>query len=124
MPRRRKLGGGSCACEEVHEFTTTGTVTGGTWSIDYTINGTTNTISSIDDATSAAALQTAIEGHAEVAPGDVECFGGNFPDVAIYCKFIGNLASTNIPLPTPNSGSLTGTAPRVKVRKASAYDWS
>lgn len=126
MPRRRTSGGGggTCACEEVHEFFTTGTLTGGTWSISYNIGGSTESISSIDDATTAAQLQTAIEGHSEVASGDIVCFGGPFPDVAIYCKFIGDLSSTNIPLPAPNSGSLTGTAPRVKVRKASAYDWS
>jgi hypothetical protein len=117
-------GGGECACEEVHEFTTTGAVTGGTWSMQYTINSVTESISSLDDQIDADALQTAIEGHSEVASGDVECFGGDFPDTALYCKFTGNLANMNIPLPALDSSSLTGTGAKVKVRKASAYDWS
>jgi hypothetical protein len=117
--RQPVLGGSSGSCPEVHELTTTGTPTSGTATLSYSINGVVDTVV-FDWNEGAAGAVTAMETHSEVTPGDIECFCGPLPAIALYVKFQANLAGVTIDLPTI-SDSITGGD--LRVRKAASYDW-
>lgn len=93
-------------------ITITGTPTGGTFTL--TFDGvTTGTIAF--DAT-AAAVQTALEGLSNVAPGDVIATGGPFPGTAVTVQFVGAYEGINVPEMTADDALLTGgTTPTVTV---------
>jgi len=101
-------GGGACECPEVHEFYTNTTTTAGTFTANYDVNGTAEDVTWDWDAT-ASEVQTAFEGHSEIASGEVAVSGGPWPDVALYVEFtIAGL--TNVNFPTVDNTSLTGNA--------------
>lgn len=85
-PRPRPIrAGGGCGCEEIHRFVTNGP-TFGTFSVTYNINGTDRTVTwNWDDGSSDVqsdfdALSTYFN--------DVEVYGGDWPNVAIYVKWL------------------------------------
>lgn len=128
MPRRRKLGGGGdCSCVTVHEIGTNGAVTGGTVILDVAIDTGSGVVT--DDITlnwddTASEVQTAFEGHSDIAPGDILVKGGPLPDTAVYVVYLssGNLNRDQSP-PTLNTNSLTGTNVRIKTGYMTCHDW-
>lgn len=107
------------SCPEVHEVTTSGSPSSGTATLTYVINSVSDTVTINYDDTAAEVL-TAMETHSQVTAGDVVCFGGPLPSVAVYIKFAGNLANTVVDLPSI-SDSITGGD--VRMRKAASYRW-
>lgn len=95
------------AQNEIQVLTIFGSPTGGTFDLDVTVDGTTETVVIDFDAT-AAEVETQLETHSEIASGDVDCSGGDFPDVAIQIEFEGDLAETGIPIMMPDHTLLTG----------------
>lgn len=107
------------ACPEVHEITTTSSPTSGSASLLYDIDGVSGAVTVNWDDT-ASEVQTAMEAHANVDPGDVVCFGGPLPRVAVYVRFAGDLDGITVDLPTITDGLSGG---QIRMRKASAYEW-
>jgi hypothetical protein len=108
-------GGGGVSCTSqncIHDITLIGSPQGGSFDLDYTINSTTETLTFNydDDSTE---VGTELETHSEIASGDVAVTAGPFPDATMRVEFQGNLANTDIALPTADWGSLnaqSGTA--------------
>lgn len=95
-------GGGACGtCDEVHEFYTNGG-TSGTFDVDYTIGGSTETLT-FNWNTTAAQFETELLTHTQLSSGQVSCDGGPFPYIAIYATF-----TTVVDFPTINNASLVG----------------
>lgn len=85
-----------------------GSPTAGSFDMDLTINSVTETLTFQynDDDT---AVTTELETHSEISSGDVAVSAGPFPDTTMVIEFQGNLANTNIILPTMAWASLIGT---------------
>ena len=98
----------TCAPQNaIMDITVNGSPTGGTFDMNLTVGGSEETLTfNYNDA--AAAVDTELDTHTEIANGDVSVTGGPFPDATIRIEFIVNLAETNIALPTLDWGSLTG----------------
>ena len=121
-------GGGACSCVTVHEIRTDGTVSGGTFNLDVTINdadgnSVTETLGTFAWNVSAATAKTEYETHSEIATGDIAVLGGNFPDAALYVVFrsTGTL-NRHQPVPVPDSSSITGGG-RIKTQQVTSVDW-
>lgn len=89
----------------VHTLTTTGTVTGGTFTLTYSAQVTT----AIPWNATAAQVQSALEALSNVAPGDVFVSGGPFPSSPMILTWGGTLLGP-ITLTGTFTG-LTGTTP-------------
>jgi hypothetical protein len=90
--------------DEEQTITKSGTVTGGTFTITYSAQ----TTSAIAYDATAATIQTALEALSNLAPGDVEVYGGPISTTAVTIVFKGTLAGTNVAAITVDSTSLTG----------------
>lgn len=100
--------GGSCPDRnEIHQLTVLGSPTGGTFDMDLTLNGVTETLTFNYDDTSTE-VNTELETHSEAASGDFTVTGGPFPNATMQIEYIQNFAATAISLPTLDWGSLTG----------------
>ena len=102
---------GGVACEEqncILQIHLIGPPTGGTWTLNLSVNQILQALT-INYNDNAAAVQTAIEGHTQLSPGDVSCSGGPLPDSTIDVEFIGNFAKTDIQVPGATWTGLTGT---------------
>jgi hypothetical protein len=84
-----------------------GSPTGGTFDLDVTVDGTTETMTFNYNDT-AAACETELETHSKIASGDVDCTGGPLPNTAVQVEFQGARANVDIPIMMPDHGSLTG----------------
>lgn len=125
-PPRRIIG--SCNCVTVIEIRLEGTVTGGTFDLDVTIDdgtSTSNETLTFNYNANAAAIQTEFETHTLItASTDIDVIGGPFPNVAAYVVFLssGNLNRYQS-LPLPDATSLTGTNAVVKVAYMTNVNW-
>lgn len=96
----------------VQTLTASGTVSGGTFTITYTIGGTAYTTAPIAFNATAAAIATAVLAAVPFWPaGTVTGGGGPISTTAVTLTFSGVLANQPMPLPTVNSTGLTGTTP-------------
>ena len=94
-------GGGSSSCPEVHRFWTNGP-TAGTFDVDYTYNGITETLT-FNYNTTATQFETELLTHSEFTSADVLTVdGGPFPNIAIYVTF-----NEVVAFPTIDDASLT-----------------
>lgn len=104
-------GGGGCPSRnEKHAVYILGKPTGGTFDLDYTIAGTTQTISFAYNET-AGGFEADLLTHAELTggtDGDIIVTGGQLPSSPIYIEFTGNYENTAIEIPTLTATSLTG----------------
>lgn len=98
---------------EVQTLTESGTITGGTYTI--TFNGQTTTDIAFD--ATAAEVQTALEALSNVAPGDIAVTGGPVNTTPLTLTFYGNLIG-NVNAVTVDNTGLTGTTPDVTVATA------
>lgn len=92
---------------EIQIINVFGSPTGGTFDLDVTVDGTTETMTFNWDDT-AAEVETELETHSKIASGDVDCTSGPFPDAAVKVEFQGDRKETDIPIMMPDHGSLTG----------------
>lgn len=100
--------GASCAAQnEIHHITVIGSPTGGTFDLDVTVSGTTETLT-FDYDWLASEVEDEYETHSEIASGDVTVTDGPFPDGTVAVEFTGDLAETAIALPVADWSSLTG----------------
>lgn len=95
---------------EIQSLETSGTPTGGTFTITYS----GQTTSAIAYNASAATIQTALEALSNISSGDVECTGGALPDT-VYIEFKGNLAQTDVDALTTADSLTGGTSPATAV---------
>lgn len=93
--------------DEVITLTTTGTVTGGTFTLTY---GGQTTEAIAYNAT-ASAVQTALAAISTIGSGNVTCAGGPLPSTGVTIQFTGTLSGTDAGAMSANSASLTGTTP-------------
>ncbi len=94
---------GVSGVNEVQTIAITGTPTGGTFQVTY--GG-----QSVDipyDST-AAEVQSLLEGLSSIGSGNVTCTGGDLPDTAIAVEFTGDLADQDVSLMTIDTSDLTG----------------
>jgi hypothetical protein len=103
---------------EVQTLTTTGTPTGGTFTLGVTVNGVVQTTAGIVFNAAASAIQTALEALTSVGDAgvDITVAGGPLPTaVTITFKTTGALRGSNVEL-IPNSAGLTGgTLPKAVI---------
>ena len=83
--------------------------TGGTFTL--TFNG--QTTAPIAFNATAAAVQTALEGLANVEPGDVVATGGPVNTANVTVNFRGQYTQVNVPQMTSDGSGLTGTTPTI-----------
>lgn len=101
-------GGGECSPQNaILDYTIFGSPTGGTFSVEQTINAVTETLTFGWNFT-AAQVQTEYETHSQVAVGDVSVSNGPFPNATVRVEFIGNLENTDIEIPVTDFALLTG----------------
>lgn len=96
---------------EVQTVTVTGSPTGGT----YTLTFSGQTTGAIVYNATASAVQTALEGLSNVAPGDVTAAGGPHPGTPVTVTFTGTYAGTDVPQMTATASLTGGTSPDVTV---------
>jgi hypothetical protein len=97
---------------EVQTVTTTGTPTGGTFTLSF--NGSSTGAIAYNAA--AAAVQSALQALASVGVGNVTVAGGPGPGTPYTVTFTGDLAQRNVPAMTASSAGLTGgTSPAIAV---------
>lgn len=99
--------------DEVQQVAITGSPTGGT----FTLTFSGQTTAPIAYNASASAVQSALEGLSNIAPGDVTCTGGPLPTTAVSVSFAGGAYDgTDVPQMTSSGTGLTGgTSPAVAV---------
>lgn len=95
--------GGETTCKEIHQLYVTGDPGGGYAEIQYSIPDqdgdlVTETIT-LDWNATATNFRVALEGHSEIAPQDIECYGGPWPFIALEVEFQGRLSGIVIPEP-------------------------
>lgn len=105
---------GPAGTQEVNTITTTGTVTGGTFTLTYSAQ----TTAAIAWNATAADVQAALEALSNVAPGDVIVTGGPWPGTPMVITFGGTLNGlpTGAPITITPTG-LTGTTPGANVTR-------
>lgn len=104
--------GGACvARNEIWHVTIAGGPTGGTFALQVNVNGTSES-KTFNYNDNAAAVDTVLDTHAEIANGDVTVTGGALPNVTVVIEFTGDLAATDIvaggAAPYADWSSLTG----------------
>lgn len=92
---------------EVQSLSTTGTVSGGTFTL--TFDG--QTTAAIPYNANAAAVQSALLALSNLDTGDVVCTGGALPATPVVVTFGGEYAGINVPMMTADDDLLTGTSP-------------
>ncbi|KPI31341.1 hypothetical protein OV320_2557 [Actinobacteria bacterium OV320] len=97
--------------DEVQTVTITGTPTGGT----YTLTLSGQTTSAIAYNATASAVQSALEGLSNLAPGDVVCAGGPHPGTPVTVTFGGDYDGEDVPQMTATGSFTGGTSPAVTV---------
>jgi hypothetical protein len=95
---------------EIQSLVTSGTPTGGTFTITYS----GQTTSAIAYNASAATIQTALEALSNIEAGDVACTGGPLPAI-VYIEFKGNLAQTDVDALTTTDSLTGGTSPETTI---------
>ncbi len=105
---------GPAGTQEVNTLTTTGTVSGGTFTITYNAQ----TTAGIPWNATAAQVQDALEALSNVAPGDVIVTGGPYPATPFVITFGGTLNGlpTGAPVTVTTAG-LTGSTPGITVTR-------
>jgi hypothetical protein len=115
-------------------ITTTGTVSGGTFTLTFTNNaGVAQTTGTIAFNATAATVQAALVALSNIGSGNVVCSGGPLPGTPVLVQFQGTLAAfqNNIMVVSGSRASvaaLTGTSPLVKTGRnepfgASISEW-
>lgn len=94
----------------LHTISTTGTVTGGTFNLQFKEKITTP----IAYNATAATIQTALEALSTIGVGNVTCSGGPLPSTPVSVTFTGTLAS-NQEEPLIGVSRLTGSSPSLWV---------
>lgn len=82
---------------ELQVLTFSGAVDGG--SLQLSFDGQTTSaidVSGTGGVLTAAAVQSALEGLSNIAPGDISVTGGSLPGEALFIEFTGTLAQTNV----------------------------
>lgn len=101
-------GGGGCRPQNcILQISVFGGPTGGTFDWNLTIDGTETALTFNYDDT-AAEVATEIATHSKVTSDDITVTGGDFPDSTISVEFKGDLAKTDVAVPTADWSSLTG----------------
>jgi hypothetical protein len=96
---------------EVQTITTTGTPTGGTFTLTFGLH----TTAPIAYNAAAAAVQTALRDLPNLDTADVSCSGGALP-TGVVVTFAGEYANENVPLLVADYSALTGgTTPTVSI---------
>ncbi|WP_437228753.1 hypothetical protein SH661x_002323 [Planctomicrobium sp. SH661] len=110
-------------CSEVDCLNCFGPVSGGSVTLPYTIDGTTEDIE-IQWNDDKEAVQTAYEGHSKIGEGNVKVVGGPWPAVALHVIFQGDLKGQTIEFPDGDdiSDDLTGGGV-FRMWKASSANW-
>lgn len=109
-PDRGRFASGSGGCKGQNcklQVTILGAPTGGTLDLILTINAVTETLSIAYNA-SASAVKTELETHAQIKAGDVAVSNGPFPNSTMDVEFKGDLAKTDISIPSAVWSSLSG----------------
>lgn len=102
---------GAAGTNEVQTITTTGTPTGGTFTL--TFRGMTT--SALDFDSTAGEIQTALRALGTIGSTGVTCAGGPLP-TGVTATFAADLAATDVPLLTADYSGLTGgTSPTVAI---------
>lgn len=114
--RWEKVSGGGCACREVWVFLPIDP-TAGTWDIDLTVNGSTETLT-FDYNTSLSAFETKLATHTELTVASFVASGGPFPNVAIYVDWQSPDADITNNFPTVDVSLLTGSVTMWKHSRA------
>lgn len=98
--------------DEVQTITITGTPTGGT----FTLTFSGQTTSAIAYNAAASAVQSALEGLSNIAPGDITCAGGPLPGTPVTVNFGGGAYDgADVPQMTATGSFTGGTSPAVTV---------
>lgn len=92
--------------DEVVTLTTTGTVSGGTFTL--TFGGQTTT--AIAYNATAATVSTALQALSTIGSANVTCAGGPLPSTGVTIQFTGILSGTNVGAMS-STDSLTGSTP-------------
>lgn len=101
---------------ELITLTTTGTVSGGTFTL--TFGG--NTTSAIAYNASAATVSAALVALASIGSGNVTCGGGPLPGTGLTIEFTGTLSGLNVGAMSVDYALLTGSTPVVVVTVTTA----
>lgn len=118
-------GGGACEpCANVFEITSGGgTVTGGSIGIAFTVEGSTGSTCTINHNHSATTVKTnLISSHSFLNADNLAVYDGPISTNALYIRFQGEFAESNIPMPVPTV-SLTGTNVTARIRRFSIPGW-
>ena len=83
-----------------------GTPTSGTFTITVTIDGVSETTTTINWDGTAEEVQAALEALDIIGAGNVQCTGGPLPGTPIVIEFIGDLEKTDIDLMTTGDSTL------------------
>ncbi len=95
--------------DEVQRISITGTPTGGTFALQVTVDGKTETTADLDYNSTAAQILTALRALTNVTdPDDVATSGGALPGSAVDVTFQNNLGSRNISTMAIYRSALTG----------------
>ena len=101
---------------EVQTLTASGTVSGGT----YTLQFMGETTSSLAYNANTATIQAALDALVNVASGDITVGGGTLPGTPATFTFGGQYASADVPLIVVNGASLTGSTPAYTMTQTTA----
>ena len=82
--------------DEIQRLHTSGTVTGGSFTLTFDDGQTQDTTADIPYDATAAQVQSALEDLDNIEPGDVEVTGGALPGDPIDIRFTGNLAGRDV----------------------------
>lgn len=96
---------GSVAVNEVQSFKLNGSPTGGTFTLSFGGQTTSN----IAYNANAAAVQSALVALTSIGAGNVSCGGGALPSTAVTVTFQGALAGVDVPLLTGDTTNITGS---------------
>jgi len=94
---------GVSGVNEKQTIAITGTPTGGTFQVTYGGQSV-----DIPYGSTAAAVQSLLEGLSSIGAGNVTCTGGILPDTAVAVEFTGDLAAQDVSLMTIDTSNLTG----------------
>ncbi|MCI0358636.1 MAG: hypothetical protein L0211_09140 [Planctomycetaceae bacterium] len=117
--RAEIIADGQPGTNEQQEVTiTSGTPTGGNFTLTFNAETTTP----INFSASAATVQAALEGLTAFVPGDILCTGGPLPANPVMVEFQGGFANSNLNLMTGNGTSLVAASTQTLVVSANTVD--
>lgn len=109
-PRRRRV---APICDSQNakvQITVFGTPTGGAFDLTWNVDGTSGTPTFDFDYTATEVKTEMVATFSNISTAELTVTAGPFPDVTVELEFTGDLANTNIALPTADFSSLTGGA--------------